>query len=126
MMARTTENEIAALLKWEQVISDIFVRTEKFPKTLRHSLVSRIENTSLDVLDLIVVAKYSSGQAKVESLNRANIALTRLQVLVRLAHSLGALGNSGYEAISRGIVETGSMLGGWRKSVQANPGQAID
>jgi G:T-mismatch repair DNA endonuclease (very short patch repair protein) len=46
-------------VKWLDIVPWIMARTERFPKNLRYSLSQKIDNTCLEVLELIVQAIYS-------------------------------------------------------------------
>lgn len=102
---------------WEKMVGEILDRTAKFPKTVRFTLSSRIDNLAFEILDAIVFARYSARPDKGAHLQHADICLSRLMVFLRLAHVKGFVGNAGYEHLSRRLTEVGSMLGGWRKSV---------
>jgi hypothetical protein len=102
---------------WEKTVGEILDRTAKFPKTVRFSFSSRIDNLALEILDAMVQARYSTRSDKPAHLQHADICLSRLIVLLRLAHARGFVGNAGYEHLSRRLTEVGKMLGGWRKSV---------
>ena len=106
------------IARWEQIVGDLLDRTAKFPKVVRFTFASRIENLALDVLEEIVDARFASGSAKQEALRRADSRLARLRVLVRLAHDRRYLDHRGYEHVSRQVDEAGRMLGGWRKHGQ--------
>lgn len=101
---------------WEKVIGDLLDRTARFPKVVRFTFAIRIENLALDVLELLVEARYASGAAKYAALRRTDACLARLRVLIRLAHQRTYLDHRGYEHVARGLDEAGRMLGGWRHS----------
>jgi len=92
----------------------LFGRTERFPKNLRFSLAQKIDNLCLEILELIVEAIFSS--AKREILKRINLKLDILRALLQLSHKLKLLADSQYEYISRDLLESGKMVGGWLKS----------
>ena len=100
---------------WEEFVGDLLDRTARFPKGVRFTFATRMENLALDVLEELVEARYASGRSKQEALRRADARLGRLRVLVRLAHARRLLAASGYEHVSRSLDECGRMLGGWRQ-----------
>ncbi len=100
---------------WERITVDLMARTERFPKSIRFTLSSRIEGAALDVLESLAEARFARGPRKRELLEGADGALARLRVLLRLAHRRGVLDHGGYEHVSRELVEAGRMLGGWRR-----------
>ena len=107
--------ELPVFVLWEKLTLDLLARTEKFPKTARATLTSRIENAALDILEGLVTARYRSGREKAVTLRAVDETLTRLRVLLRLAQARTHLSPGGYEDLSRRMDEAGRMLGGWRK-----------
>ncbi len=112
--------ELPLFVHWERVLSDLLDRTQRFPKAWRFTLTRRIEELGIDILELVVDACYRSGPATRAALVDADRRLTRLRVLLRLAHGRRLLDHGGYEHVSRGLAEAGRMLGGWRKQQSAH------
>jgi hypothetical protein len=88
-------------------------RINEFPRSQRFVLGERIENTALDLLDILVEAQFRSD--KLALLARANLTLARLRHLLRLANDLHLLGARRFEFVSERIEEIGRMIGGWSK-----------
>lgn len=107
--------EIPLFILCERTAKDVFERTQKFPKSMRYSLTSRIEQTGLDVLEEVVELRFAGKGERKQRLNRVDRLLVRWRVLLRLAHDLGALDHGGYEHVSRNLDELGRMIGGWKK-----------
>jgi hypothetical protein len=101
-------------VKWLDIVPWILSRTERFPKNLRYSLSQKIDNLSLDILELIVQTIYS--QSKRELLSKINLKLDVLRAMLQMAYKLQRLSESQYEYISRELLESGKMVGGWLKS----------
>ncbi len=106
--------ELPLFVHWTQVLKDILSRTEKFPKRVRFTLSSRIDNLTLDVLEKIVEARYAKD--KDASLQQASLYLEKLRVLLRISHEEKHLDHRGFEHVARNIDEAGRMLGGWIRS----------
>ncbi len=98
---------------WYDFLKWLFEKTEKFPKKVRFSFSSRIDNLALDIVEGIIEARYS--KTKKDALRRIDLNMEKLRVLLRLCHDLRCLDNKGYEFASRKINEAGKMVGGWRK-----------
>ena len=113
------KGELPAMEKWQKLAGEILDRTSRFPKSARFTFASRIDGIVLDVLDLLVLARYSSRAQKTVHLQQIDINLSRLLVLLRLSFERGFIGNAGYEYVCTGVVEVGSMIGGWRRSAVA-------
>ncbi|MBN1483076.1 diversity-generating retroelement protein Avd [candidate division KSB1 bacterium] len=87
--------------------------TDKFPKSYRFSVAVRLENAILDFIEAISIANMRKD--KVPLLRRADEALIRLRLLLRLSFDLKFITIQSYEFGSQNIVELGKMLGGWLK-----------
>lgn len=86
----------------------------KFPKSERHVLGQRIEETSLSVLEHII-ASVTTKQAFTE-LKKADIELEKLRIYIRLAKDLQCIDFKKYELASQRVVEIGKLLGGMIKT----------
>ena len=105
------------LVFWESVVDDLLARTARFPRSVRFSLSGRIDNLALDVLEAIVEARFTS-EGKAARLSRANLALEKLRVLLRIAHTRKVLDTGGLEHLARRLDEAGRMIGGWLRQQQ--------
>lgn len=99
---------------WEAALGDLLSRTEKFPKKVRFTLSSRLDNLALDFLERLVEARYTRDKTGV--LEEASLVLEKLRVLARISHDRGFLDHKGYEQVARNVDEAGRMLGGWLRS----------
>jgi len=109
--------ELPVFVLWEQLVLDLLDRTAKFPKHVRFTLTSRIEGAAIDVLEALATVRFEVGAEKVARLRAIDRELTRLRVLLRLAHARRYLDSGGYEHVSRRADEAGRMLGAWRKQI---------
>jgi hypothetical protein len=91
-------------------------RVGEFPRAQRFLLGDRIQETALDLLDVLVEAQYR--RQKLMLLAEANVKLTRLRHLLRLANDLHLLGARRYEYVAQHLEEIGRMIGGWTKQQQ--------
>jgi hypothetical protein len=89
----------------------------KFPRSHRFVLGERVETAMLDVLMLLVEASYE--RQKLPLLQRANLELEKLRLLIRLGKDLGFTSVKQYEYVSRELVALGQQIGGWRRQQQA-------
>lgn len=85
----------------------------KFPRSHRFVLGERIETTMLTVLMLLVEAAYS--REKRPLLQRANLELEKLRMLIRLGKDLGFTSVAQYEHASKALLRLGQQVGGWIK-----------
>jgi hypothetical protein len=109
--------ELPLFVHWEKTLRDILSRTEKFPKRVRFTLSSRIDNLALDVLESIVEARYTKDKSSV--LAKANLRLETLRVLLRISHDERHLDHKGFEHVALNVDEAGRMIGGWLRSRSA-------
>ncbi len=106
--------ELRALTAWMEFLAWLLPTTEKFPKKVRQTLTNRIDNLALDVAMTLTEGQYS--KAPRGHIREANLLLTQLRLLLRLAHTLAFLPHKQYEYASRKIDEVGRMLGAWGKA----------
>jgi len=104
-----------------QFLRWLLERINKFPRSQRFVLGDRMENTALDILELLIEANYS--QEKRELLRRANLQLQKLRFLIRLAKDGHYLSVSQYEFSAQALNEIGSQIGGWLKEREKQKGQ---
>ncbi|MDD5657347.1 MAG: diversity-generating retroelement protein Avd [Elusimicrobia bacterium] len=95
------------LLKWLHTLA------AKFPKSEKFVLAQRLENAALDLVDAVIEANDSLDKGA--ALGRANVALEKTRIWLRLAFELRFAGMSQYEFGSRSLDELGRLLGGLRK-----------
>lgn len=98
---------------WESFLLDLLSRTGKFRKDLRFTLTQRIDNTALDVMELLIEARWQKDKKR--QLELISVKIDKLRILLRLSVRLGALDKGGYEHLIRGLDEAGRMVGGWIK-----------
>ena len=111
-----SKQELILFNHWYDFVKWLFDRTEKFPKSVRHTLTNRMENLALDVQSGIMEARYTTKKESI--LRRADLKKDELQILLRLSHDRGYLSRKSYEHASELVHEAGRMLGGWRKQQQ--------
>jgi len=83
----------------------------KFPRSHRFVLGERIETSMLTVLMLLVEAAYTGE--KLPLLQRANLELEQLRILIRLGKDLGVTSVKQYEHASKALLRLGQQVGGW-------------
>ena len=96
-----------ALLLW------IIPQLDKFPRVRRYTLGERIEKILLEVLELLLDAAYS--KRPYVPLNKANLKLTVVRHLWRLAMELKAVNYNSYQYGNGLMRDIGRQTGGWQK-----------
>ena len=87
-----------------------------FPKKDRYTIGQRLENISLDLLELTVFATNLQKSEKLPVLQKASTKLDLLKILIRLTKDLKILDNKKYLILEGYLQEIGKMLGGWIKA----------
>lgn len=98
------------LLTW------LLPHTNKFPKAHRHTFTQRLMDSAFDLREHLEEANLRQGPARRERLQRADEALTRVRLYLRLATQWGWQTPDQYHHVSGLTVEIGRLLGGWIKS----------
>ena len=111
-----SENDLPVILKLYDLMLWTFNHTARFPRHHRYSLGRQIERTLLDLLEVLIEARYVRDKARL--LDRANILLERLRFQMRLAKDLKALALNSFEFQAKAVEEIGRMIGGWRKHAE--------
>jgi hypothetical protein len=107
-------NELKVFAKWEEFLKWLLNVTEKFPKKIRFTFTTRIDNLTLDILEKIITLKYNPGLRQ-NGLKRINLDLEKLRVLLRVCNELKYLPHRQYQYAVIHINEVGRMLWGWLK-----------
>lgn len=109
--------DLNAITRTYDLVKWIMPVISKFPRDKRYTLGQRLENKILDILDVLIQAKYSKD--KFELLKRANLWLENFRYLVRLSYDLQFISLKRYEYISQHANEIGRLIGGWIKQQSA-------
>ncbi|MBF2052021.1 MAG: diversity-generating retroelement protein Avd [Candidatus Sericytochromatia bacterium] len=105
--------ELPLFAHWSQFLNWLLNTTLKFPKRVRFTFVQRIDNLALDILELLIEARYSKHKKPL--LTQINLKLEKLRVLLRCAYESQYLSLKAYEHASRELQLAGQMTGGWLK-----------
>ena len=85
----------------------------RFPRSHRFTLGDRLEVRLLNVLEMLLRAKYTRNRLPI--LRDANLELELLRFQFRLAKDLRCLSLESYGYAARTVEEVGRVLGGWIK-----------
>ena len=80
-------------------------------------LGDRIQTTALASLESLTEATFTRRRSRL--LDRVNLDLDKLRLLLRLAKDLSYLDRRRYEHAARRLDEVGRLVGGWRKAHRA-------
>ena len=123
-MNTKTKSELQVVTSAKNLCSYVLIATNKSPKTFRFTLVSRLQNLTLDIIENI----YRANEIFVQSKNLQNMqkrlefqhsALTDIKILAYmalLAREQGCILPKQYEQISKLASDCQYLLGAWIKS----------
>ncbi len=106
-----SQAELPIFIKWHEFLSWLLLTTEKFPKKARFTFSERLNNLGLDMMEDLIEARYSKDKWRI--LNRSNLRLEKLRVLLRICYEQKLLAQHAYKHAMYLLNEIGSMLGGW-------------
>lgn len=119
------ENELTIMIKSRKLIEYIFVITEKSPKKFRFTIVSRLQNISLDVMENLIRANevYVKDKEQItEYMRRTNyqkecmVSLKLLGYMAMIAREQGCILPKQQEQIAMQVSECRRMLWAWVQS----------
>lgn len=93
--------------------------TNKFPRAHRHSATKRLLDAAFDLRERLEEANARrEKQARLERLARADEALSRVRLYLRLSVKWGWLTAGQYQHVAEMVTEIGRLLGGWNKTTK--------
>lgn len=118
-VSKDKEKELAVFTHAKKLAEYIFVITEKSPKKLRWSIVSKLQNASIDVIDNLYQANFERDERRLYFQNRASVRLQLLDFYTETARKMQAITNKQMLIIGKQLFEVKKLLGGWTKSVKS-------
>ena len=117
------DREMAVFTRAKKLSEYVFVITEKSPKKLRWSIVARLQNCSVDVIEYLYRANYErDAEPRREYQKRAHVALNLLDFFAETAKRKQAISMRQMTIIAREVSELKRLLNGWIKSARTNNG----
>jgi len=107
------KKDLPIFIRWLDFNKWLLVTLDQFPKKARFNFSDRIVNLSMDVIEGLVEARYSKNKFLI--LNKVNLDLEKIRILMRICFELRYLSKNAYEHSAIQINEVGKMLGGWIK-----------
>jgi hypothetical protein len=92
--------------------------TNHFPRAHRHTFTRRLLDAAFDLRERLEEANLRKGRARQERLARADEALQRVRVYLRLAARWSWLKPGQYRHAAGMITEIGRLLGGWMRQTR--------
>lgn len=124
-MQRRMESELTIITKAKDLCGYVMTVTEKSPKRFRFTLVSRMQNLAIDLIEEAYRANeiYVGGENKMQSMEKRlehqHSALTSVKLLgymALLAREQGCILPKQYEQITKQVSDCQNLLGAWINS----------
>ena len=121
-MSMRADSELMVITKSKDLIKYIFTISENAPKKFRFTLISKMQNTALDVMESLILANEIMLGKEHNNLERKNLqhkAIAQLKVLDAVAMvslEQQCLLPKQYEMISRLISDCIKLTGAWINS----------
>ncbi len=106
------------LAHWEAFVPWLLDHCARWPRLARFSITQRLENHALDVLELLVVARYQPRQ-RAGNLRQANLTLERMRFLSRVVRQRAFMSERAFDKAMRDLDQAGRMVYGWRQHLRS-------
>lgn len=97
---------------------------DSFPKNQRFIFGTRLADTTLDIMELLIEASYTRHKASL--LHRANVKLEQMRWLTRLAKDRKVITPRQYKDSAEQPTKCGKMLGGFKQRASVKLLDTID
>lgn len=91
---------------------------EKMPKKDKYTLGEKVQSSTLAMLELLIQGGWAKKDEKSYYLDKANVKLDLLKLLIRLSKDVKAIPEKHYLKLEEDLQEIGKMLGGWIRSLR--------
>ena len=123
-MTCIAKNELSVITKAKDLCSYIMTVTDKSPKRFRFTLVSRLQNYALDVIENLIMANETfvsagdkgAAEKRMSCQREAMTMLKLLSYMSELAMKQQCILPKQYEQITKQIFDAENMLGAWMNS----------
>lgn len=102
-----------------QKVYNVYEKSPSISKDQENTLRRSVEMTTLEVLELIVVASRQGFEAKKDTLRHAGTKIDTLKVFIDLAGQTGLIKDKEAQELQEAVNNVGKMVGGWLKGMAA-------
>ena len=114
-----SDREMAVFTHAKKLSEYVFVITEKSPKKFRWSIVSRLQNVSVEVIENLYHANFErETSVRLTYQKRAAVSLKLLDFYAETARKKQAITVHQMGVLAQYVSETGKLLNGWIKSTK--------
>ncbi|MBP7767274.1 four helix bundle protein [Candidatus Saccharibacteria bacterium] len=110
--------ELPVINRTQELYEQISKITDKFPSLQKQTIGKRVENSTLLLLELLIMAKHAPTAHKGPYLIKASAQTEIIQFHLRILLNRKLANETTLHQLQAKVIEIGRMLGGWRKSVQ--------
>ncbi|MEO8785337.1 MAG: four helix bundle protein [Candidatus Saccharimonadales bacterium] len=110
--------ELPVINRTQELYENVSKITNKLPALQRQTIGRRLENSVLQLLELLIMAKYAPTAHKGPYLIKASAQAEIVQFQLRILLNGKLANETTLHQLQAKVVEIGRMLGGWRKSTQ--------
>ena len=110
--------EMAIITHAKKLSMYVFTITEKSPKKYRWSVIGRLQNATIDLIENLYRANYEKDEKRLNFQKAAMFALQLIDFYAETAKSLGGITMHQMQVMASQIVECKKLLAGWVRSVK--------
>ena len=118
------QSELAVITKAKDLCSYVMTVTDKSPKRFRFTLVAKLQNYALDIIEnlyranevFVKVGDREKAQQRIDFQHQALTELKLLGYMAQLSMEQGCILPKQYEQITKKIHDCQNMLGAWLNS----------
>ena len=115
------DREMAVFTAAKKLSEYIFVITEKSPKKFRWSIITRLQNASVDVIENLYRANFErQAEQRIAYQKSAMVSLNLVDFFAETARSKQAINLHQTAVIAKQIVECKKLLNGWVKATKSS------
>ena len=112
------DKEMAVFTHAKKLAEYIFVITEKSPKKFRWSIITRLQNASVDVVENLYRANFERGEERIAYQKSALVSLNLVDFFADTARSKQAISLRQTGIIAKQISECKKLLNGWVRATK--------
>ena len=109
-------DEMVILTRTHDLLDWLLPKSEAFPRAYRFTVTQRLACAALDFQESLFEAQSQAGALRLGHLRRADAALDKLRLYLRLAHRWRWLNDGQYRHVGGLVAEIGRLLGGWMRA----------
>ena len=120
---KVSDKEMAVFTHAKKLSEYIFTITEKSPKKYRWSIVAKLQNTSVEVIENLYHANFDIANREFFQ-TKANVKLHLLEHFAETAKNMQAINIHQMLVMGKQIAETQKLLSGWNRATKEKSKQA--